>query len=87
MTIQTFEAEGNMGNISKTLLIDISVKTGIVENIQVGTDYIPEAIASFTCHFKEFCDVFSWSYEEMPGIDPSIVQHEIKMYEKAKSIC
>ncbi len=24
--------------------------------------------------------------EEMPGIDPSIVQHEIKMYENAKTV-
>ncbi len=37
-TIQTLEAEGNMGNISKTLLINISNKTGIVENIQIGAD-------------------------------------------------
>ena len=33
MTIQTLDSEGNMGNLSKTLLIDILVKTGIVENI------------------------------------------------------
>lgn len=31
MIIQTLDSEGNMGNISKTLLIDISVKIGIVE--------------------------------------------------------
>jgi len=30
--------EGNMGNISKTYLIDISITTSIVENIQIGED-------------------------------------------------
>ena len=30
--------------------------------------------------------MFAWSYEEMPGIDPSIVQHEIKTYENAKPV-
>lgn len=30
--------------------------------------------------------MFAWSYEEMPGIDPSIVQHEIKTYENSKPI-
>lgn len=30
--------------------------------------------------------MFACSYEEMPGIDPSIVQHEIKTYEHAKAI-
>lgn len=59
MTIQTMEVEGHMGNISKTLLIDISIKIGIVENIQIGADSNPEEIASFTCLFKEFCDVFT----------------------------
>lgn len=40
MMIQTLDMEGNMGNISKALLIDISVMTGIVENIQIGADAI-----------------------------------------------
>ena len=26
---------------------------------------------------KEYKDVFAWSYEDMPGIDPEIVQHKI----------
>ena len=46
----------------------------------------PEEIQIYTDLFKDFRDVFAWSYEEMPGIDPSIVQHEIKTYENAKPI-
>ena len=34
--------------------------------------------------FKEFLDIFPWSYEEMPSIDPRIVEHEIKTYPNAK---
>jgi len=30
--------------------------------------------------------VLAWSYEEMPGIDPSIAQHEITTYENEKAI-
>jgi hypothetical protein len=36
--------------------------------------------------FKEFCDVFSWYYEEMPGIDPRIIEHEITTYPDAKLV-
>ena len=36
--------------------------------------------------FKEFHDVFAWSYEEMLGIDPRIVEHEIKTYPNAKPV-
>jgi hypothetical protein len=36
--------------------------------------------------FKEFFEVFSWSYKEMPGIDPRIVEHEIMTYPGAKPV-
>ena len=48
-----------------------------MENIYIGANYSPEEIAIYTAIFKKFHDVFAWSYEEMPGIDPSIVEHEI----------
>ena len=51
-----------------------------MENIQIGANRNPEEIASFTYPFKEFCDVFPWYYEEMHGLDPSIVKHKIKNY-------
>ena len=70
-------AEGNMENISTTIPINISVKPDVRENIYIGANCSPEEIAIYTALFKEFRDVFSWSYEEIPGIDPSIVEHEI----------
>ena len=83
---QTLDSEGNMGNLSKTMLIDISVKTGIMENIQIGADCNPEEIACFTSLFKELRDVFTWSYDEMPGIDSFIIEQKIKIYDNAKPI-
>ena len=68
-------SEGNLSNITQTVPINISVKPGIVENIHVGVTCSPEEIQVYTELFKEFRDVFAWSYEEMPGIDPSIVIH------------
>jgi hypothetical protein len=66
--------------------IDISRTPGIMENVFVGADCSPEEIQIYTELFKEFHDVFSWSYEEMPGIDPRIVEHEITTYPDAKSV-
>jgi hypothetical protein len=79
-------SEGNMGNISTTIVIDISIKEGIVENINLGANCTPEEVVSYTALFKEFHDVFAWSYKEMPGIDPSIIVHEIKTYPGAKPV-
>ena len=70
-------AEGNMVKISATIPINISINPNVVENIYIGVNCSPEEIAIYTALFKEFRDVFSWSYEEMPGTDPLIVEHEI----------
>jgi hypothetical protein len=36
--------------------------------------------------FREFKDVFSWSYEDLRGFDPSIIQHAILIKEEAKLV-
>jgi hypothetical protein len=79
-------AEGNMETINETIPINISRNLGVVENVFVGVDCSLEEIQNYTDLFKEFWDIFSWSYEEMPGIDPKIVEHEIKTYPDAKPI-
>ena len=57
-----------------------------MENIYIHANCSSKEIAIYTALFKEFRDVFSWSYEEMPGIDPSIVEHEIRTYPNAKPV-
>jgi hypothetical protein len=79
-------SEGNLSNISPTIPLDISVKPGIVENVHIGASCSSDEIVTYTSLFKEFHDIFAWSYEEMSGIDPEIVIHEIKTYPNAKSI-
>jgi hypothetical protein len=79
-------SEGNLSNISPTIPLDISIKPGIVENVHIGASSSPDEIVTYESLFKEFSDVFAWSYEEMLGIDPDIVIHEIKTYPDAKPI-
>jgi hypothetical protein len=79
-------AKGNLSNISPTIPIDISVKPGIIENFHIGASCSPDEIITYTSLFKDCRDIFAWSYEEMPGIDPSIVVHEIKTYHGAKPV-
>jgi hypothetical protein len=79
-------AEGNLSNISPTIPVDIFVKPGIIENVHIGASCSPDEIVTHTSLFKEFRDIFAWSYEEMPGIDPAIVVHEIKTYPDAKPV-
>ena len=79
-------AEGNMANIFATIPINISANPNIVENVHICANCSVEEIAIYIALFKEFRNVFVWSYEEMPGIDPSIVEHEIQTYPDAKPV-
>jgi hypothetical protein len=79
-------AEGNMATIFETLPINISQNPGVMENVFVRADCSLGEIHIYTDLFKEFCVVFSWSYEEIPGIDPKIVEHEITTYPNAKLV-
>jgi hypothetical protein len=86
LATQDIYAEGNMATIAETLPINISRTPDVVENVFVAADCSPEEIQIYTDLFKEFRDVFAWSYEEMPGIDPKIVEHEIITYPDAKPV-
>jgi hypothetical protein len=79
-------AEGNMETITKMIPIDISRTPGVMENVFVGADCSPEDIQIYTDLFKEFCNIFVWSYEEILGIDPRIVEHEIMTYPDANPV-
>jgi hypothetical protein len=79
-------SEDNMSNISQSMPVNISRKPGIVENVFIGQDCTNEEIHIYTALFKENCDVVTWSYEEMSGINPWIVEHEIKAYPNVKPV-
>lgn len=66
--------------------INVSRDPNVIENLFIGIKCSPEEVQNYTDLFKQFRDVFAWYYEEMPGIDPSTVQHEIKTYENAKLV-
>jgi hypothetical protein len=75
-TPNVFE-EGNMANISPTIKINISIKNGIIEEITIGAACTPQKITAYKYLFQDYRDIFPWSYTEIPGLDPSIVEHRI----------
>jgi hypothetical protein len=36
--------------------------------------------------FREFKDVFAWSYEDIHGFDPSLIKHSIPIKEGIKPV-
>jgi hypothetical protein len=75
-----------MVSISPTVQIDIPHTPGKIKNVNIGANCSPEEILIYNNLFKEFRDVFAYSYEYMPGIEPRIFEHEIRNYPDAKPI-
>ena len=86
LPINVVNSERNMSNIEETISIDISTEPGIIENIHVGVSFFPPKLESYLSLFCEFRDIFAWSYEEMPSIDTSIVEHTINIYPDVKLV-
>jgi hypothetical protein len=86
LATQEIHAEGNMETIVETIPINISQNPAIVENVFIRVDCSLEEIQIYTDLFEEFYDIFAWSYEEILGIDPKIVEHEITTYPDAKPV-
>ena len=66
----------------------VSPAIGDVETVDFGTEDQPRELKispplstddrDRLIHLlKSYLDVFAWSYEDMPGLDPSIVQHHL----------
>jgi hypothetical protein len=67
-------------------MIDISLIPRKIKNVYIGADCSPGEIQIYIDVFKDFCDVFSSPYEEIPGINPNIVEHEINTYPDARLV-
>lgn len=80
------DSEGNLSNIEETITINILTKLDVVENIHVGKSCSSSELEIYYALFREFRDLFAWSYEEIPDIDSSIVEYEIKMYLDVKPV-
>ena len=72
--------------ISPTIPINISREPSKIENVYIGEECSHAEIQEYTELFKYFREIFTWSYKEMPGIDPRIFEHEIKTYPDAKPV-
>jgi hypothetical protein len=75
LATQDIYAEGNMATITAMIPINISRNPGVVENVFVGAAFSPEEVQIYTDIFKEFRDVFAWSYEAIPDIHPQSVDY------------
>ena len=53
---------------------------------RVGVDLEERIKKDLVCFLRKSIDVFAWSHEDMPGIDPSVITHRLNVYPFSKPI-
>lgn len=66
--------------------VDLSNDPSTSKLISISANLTSEEKEDLLKILKEFQDVFAWSYEEMPGLDPSLVCHTLNVQPGSKPI-
>ena len=59
-------------------IVDFSIADQPKE-LRIGLDLFIDERDSLVQLLRSHLDVFEWSYEDMPSLDPSIVQHHLPL--------
>ena len=54
--------------------------------VKISKNLLEEERRKLIALLKEYKDVFTWKYEEMPGLDPKLVIHKLNANPKAKPV-
>ena len=52
----------------------------------IGADLEGKIKKDLICFLRKNIDVFAWSHEDMPGIDPSVITHRLNVHPSSKSV-
>ena len=52
---------------------------GEEKHVKIGASLTKEVQKRLCSLLREFKDVFAWSYQDMPGLDPAIVRHKLPL--------
>ena len=57
-----------------------------VKEVCISAKLSPQARAEFIAFLREYADVFTWSYDDMVGLDVEIVVHTLPLKPDAKPV-
>ena len=53
---------------------------------RVGADLEEKTKKDLVCFLRKSIDVFAWSHEDMPDIDPSVITHRLNVHPSSKPV-
>ena len=69
------------------VLEDVPLDESNLERLtRIGTSIEEKTKQDLIQFLSKSIDVFTWSHEDMPGIDPSVTTHRLNVYPSSKNI-
>jgi len=56
------------------------------KEVKIGTTLSVQERQQLVDLLKEYSDVFAWSYQDMPGLDPEIIVHKLPIRPECKPV-
>ena len=56
------------------------------KSTRIGADLEEKIKKGLICFLRKNIDVFAWSHEDMPGIDPSVITHRLNVHPSSKPV-
>ena len=73
---------------STEVLEDVLLQEDDLEKFtRIGTGMKEKTKQDLVQFLRKSINVFVWSYEDMPGIDPSVIAHRLNVYLSSKPVC
>jgi hypothetical protein len=82
---KTHKEEESKRKVGETISLNIGTPDS-PKNVKIGAQCTDEEKLKFIELLCEFQDVFAWSYEDLCGFDPALIQHAIPIKEGIKPV-
>ena len=66
--------------------INLGTKLGSQKPVFISSQLTAQEKEQLVALLKKYVDVFAWTYNEMPGLDPGLVVHSLNVYLGVKPI-
>ena len=71
------KSEGSKPNVEETEVVNLTDKGKSEKPIKIGVNFPKDMRHELKALLKEFKEIFTWSYQDMPGLDTENVMHRI----------
>jgi hypothetical protein len=78
--------EGSKPNIEELEIINLVDEGEKPREVKIGTCSTTEQKEALITLLREFHEIFTWSYQDMPGLDTDIEVHKIPLRPECKPV-